>query len=759
MQGLPQPGAGQRDQSKFIIFENFQKLNTQALRAGLPENQLAWLENLQPIAQNNLAAVPAIALAALANLPSPELTSVMYYAVFGGVDYLVCFTTTGAGFGVNLATGHVVQFAPDGTFSPTPDVAIWQAQRILINDPVAGYCTWDGNALVTQGGVSPNFIITNPGSYATPPAVTVSGGSGSGFAGVGQLTNGLVTGVTVTNPGNGYKAGDTLTATFAAPAGSGALAHAVMTGVPVVGVSIVTPGQWGFPVGGPGPGTYPLIFSSGAAAGNYTVTNIGPANVCTVTGAAITANGSGYQSTPSISVSWSGTASPPTFSAIMGTGGIASLPVTAGGTGYLVPPPIGISGGHGSATAHSTLTGSSVANPLVLDSNPGGYLVGEVPAVVIGAGGTAAATPHVWPFVPAGTTLAVFQGRVWLGGGQLLQWTGTGASYGNVGYDDFLAADASGSLRITDSDLIHAITALRAYNNYLFILGDQSVKQIGNISLNSAGNVTLFSILTLSSDQGTIWPKSCISFNRVFLFANPNGVYGVFGSSVQKLSSDLDGIWRALDFTQVPQAAILDLNAIHNAVYLVRYKDPLQLITRSLMLVFDGTKWWLANQGNNTVAIATASFLSSDLNVLYGSSGADITQLFANRSGTVPFLLKTALTHHGNAVQNKRIIRAGFSAAFITGSSTITFTLDNEFGSVVPNALLIGGPAINIIGGANDINNTPISLMGKYLGMTLSGTITGYAQLNALIEYQEEKIWGLNAALAQQSDAMPMGVP
>src|SRR5208283_1948240 len=112
--------------------------------------------------------------------------------------------------------------------------------------------------------------------------------------------------------------------------------------------------------------------------------------------------------------------------------------------------------------------------------------------------------------------------------------------------DDFLAADASGALIISDADLIHAITALRSLDNYLFIMGDQSVKQIGNISLDSSGLVTLFTILTLSSDQGTIYKKSCISYNRVFLFANQNGIYAVFGSSVQKVSADMDGIFKLI---------------------------------------------------------------------------------------------------------------------------------------------------------------------------------------------------------------------
>ena len=59
------------------------------------------------------------------------------------------------------------------------------------------------------------------------------------------------------------------------------------------------------------------------------------------------------------------------------------------------------------------------------------------------------------------------------------------------------------------------------------------------------------------------------------MFVNQNGVYGVVGSSVQKLSADMDGIFNLVDFTQMPQGALADINAIHNAVFLVKYKDPL----------------------------------------------------------------------------------------------------------------------------------------------------------------------------------------
>ena len=188
---FPQPGGGQRDQTKFIVFENFEKMNTQSIRQSLSEKELAWLENLQPIAGNNLTTVPAVAAAALATIS--ENISTMFYAALLGVDYFVAFTTAGSGYLINIATGAVGNFAPDGTFSAQPDVTTWQASRLLIADSKAGYTTFDGTLFVGQGGVSPNITVTNGGSgYGTPPTVTISGGSGSGATAHAVVQNGSV---------------------------------------------------------------------------------------------------------------------------------------------------------------------------------------------------------------------------------------------------------------------------------------------------------------------------------------------------------------------------------------------------------------------------------------------------------------------------------------------------------------------------------------------------------------------------------------
>jgi hypothetical protein len=500
--------------------------------------------------------------------------------------------------------------------------------------------------------------------------------------------------------GTGYSANPSVAITPPDGIGSGATAVATETGGSVNTLTLTPSAVSTIIIGNPGnysaaPGIYPLVFTGGGGTGATGTATLGPAPTGNgVISFVITNAGSGYTSSPTVTVT-----------AATITAAVFLCLITSQGSGY--------------------------------DTTPN---------VTFGTGTGAIATAHVWPFINstnpafAFTTLAVFQGRVWLGGGPLLTWTGTGASYGNVAYDDFLAADASGTLIISDADLIHAITALRSLNNYLFIMGDQSVKQIGNISLNAAGNVTLFTILTLSSDQGTIYPKSCISYNRVFMFANTNGIYGVYGSTVQKLSDDMDGIFKLVDFSQPPQGALADINAIHNAVILLRYKDPVTSTTRSIMLTFNGKKWFVVNQGTGITAITTSANFTNGQLSLIGSSGMDVTPLLSDATVPVPFRIQSSLTHHGNAVQGKKIIRAGFSSDNAASAGVqVAMSLDTESTSNMYAIDVARG--YSLVGGSNDANSEAMGASGVYLGTTITGTLADFTMTNIIIEYQETGLW------------------
>lgn len=430
-------------------------------------------------------------------------------------------------------------------------------------------------------------------------------------------------------------------------------------------------------------------------------------------------------------------------------GGVSpNIQITAGGTGY-TSPIVTISGGSGSgATATATQTGGVVTS-ITLTNAGTGYLPADTITITItdgGGGSGATATGHVWPsLTPNPTTLAVFQGRVWLASTDVVTYTGTGASYGGIGYDDFKTADASGSFTINDPDLVHSVTALRSYNNYLFIFGDNSVKQIGNISVSSS--TTSFTIVTLSSDQGTTFRDSIVSFNRLVLFSNTVGVYAVFGSSVEKVSDDMDGIYRKIDFTQNLSAAVNDINNIHTFMLLVKYKgNP----TRSLILGFMNKKWFVMSQGDNLKFIVTG--IVNGTTETFSTSGSDITRILSDAAVPVSITLSTSLTSHGRPYMGKKIVRY----ATVQTASTInalSLTIETDRSSQIINYNTTSsiqfvnnsGSNINFVGTGTIVfqgsqafqyqtgNSEGVS--GIYLGGTITGMAAGFSFNSMMLEY------------------------
>jgi hypothetical protein len=439
----------------------------------------------------------------------------------------------------------------------------------------------------------------------------------------------------------------------------------------------------------------------------------------------------------------------------VGSGGISpNIVVTNGGSGYAAPPAVSFTGGAGGnaggATAHAVLSGGSVVQ-VVLDSPGTGNAAGAAITVVFTGANTtpATATVVVWPQV-TGTTITVFAGRVWWGNGRILNFTGT------AGFDDTNPANAAGSTTITDADLVHSITAIRALNNFLYIFGDQSIKQIGSITVQSS--ITLFTILTLASDIGTSFLMTILSYNRIVLFANKNGVYGIFGATVQKISDDLDGIFQNIDFTLQPSAALNDLTNIHCYLLLVKYLDPIAG-PRSLLLLFQKDQWFLVSQGS-LIAICSIALLSSTQVATFGSSGSDVTRLLNDRTQNVAVKLITSMTSHGNFVMSKKLIRSGV-AVTTTVAQNFSLTADTENGSnmyTLQAASPItwvnglgqvvqfqnGGSNVNFVTGGFKFPYTDTTGYGKFIGNTLTGNLNNLSVNGIANEYEDAGLWGVS---------------
>jgi hypothetical protein len=451
----------------------------------------------------------------------------------------------------------------------------------------------------------------------------------------------------------------------------------------------------------------------------------------------------------------------------VGSGGISpNIHVTAGGSGYTSAPAISFTGGAGGnaggATATATVSGGAVVT--ITLTNPGtGNAAGAAITVVIGGPGTGAtATVVVWPQVK-GNTIDVFAGRVWwasqnaAGAYRILNFTGT------AGYDDTNPANAAGSSTITDSDLAHNITGIRNRNNFLYIFGDESIKQIGSITVS--GSVTLFNILTVASDVGTSFLMTIQSYNRIVVFANKNGVWGIFGATVSKISDDLDGIFQLVDWTQALSSSLQDLHAtvtaggsIHCYLLLLKYVDPVQG-SRSIIVAYQKDKWFVINQGNGIISICPMPLASTTQWETFASSGSDVTQLLQQPNTAVTVLIRTALSGDRNFLIAKSVVRAG--AAFTAGAPlSVLYTLDTENTSN-PYTLQIASQVTWINNAGLPVqwqNNTPANVYfigsgfrvpradmegyGKLVGASISGSLYNLSLNAVAIEYAEEDLWG-----------------
>ena len=222
------------------------------------------------------------------------------------------------------------------------------------------------NATTTGTFMKVSELIRSAGGsgYTSAPGVTISAPTGCTAAqrvtatATAQISGGVVTGFTITNPGTCYIARPTVTFSNAGHGGTGVAAAASNT----TGVFL-------------------------------SVNNIVPSAV-----------GSGYRTSPAVTVSaptGTGGTTATAHANLASTGGLYDLTLTNGGSGYTAAPTVAFSGGGSGATATAKIT-ESVTSVTVTN---GGSGYSSAPTVAFsGGGGTGAAATAV---VPAGSTLTI----------------------------------------------------------------------------------------------------------------------------------------------------------------------------------------------------------------------------------------------------------------------------------------------------------------------------------------------------------------
>lgn len=356
----------------------------------------------------------------------------------------------------------------------------------------------------------------------------------------------------------------------------------------------------------------------------------------------------------------------------------------------------------------------------------------------------------------SGTDIAVSFGRVWILQGRLLTFSGAN----DFSAASFTTANGAGSVALTDPTIRNNVTKLASQNGYLYLVGPTGINAISDVYVPSGANppTPLFTNLNIQAIIGSDQPGSVFPLNQALMFANRYGAWALYGTNAQKISTDIDGTWKYLNFGAGISGGQCVVNQILNAAFLVqRQNDPTFGSNTVLAIIFDN-KWWFANFG--ALTFVTYGIVNNEP-ALFGFIAGQLYQLFANTTTSPESIASTPLWPMDDPLADKIAIRCGFEVTVSTFNGTFGMTLDTVNGQTAAVNLTTGGQVAWINNAGNTVqwqnnalqivtwftaeyllyNSTAPGIYSKYIGATVTASASAYQLSSIFLDYKLGARW------------------
>jgi hypothetical protein len=625
------------------IMENFGGINTSTTRAGVPDQQCYWIDGFMPVAPRNLRTLPG---AGPQLRPAFGVLTIVFFGFYniGAVPYALYFMSDGSVQTVNTTGTPVTTqiLSPASITNPSITSAgfsQWGQQYLLIvSNQVNGYWIWDGTLVYEAGSLSPIVTLTNPGSgYQTVPSVTASGGSGMGAVFVATIANGVVTGVSIANPGTGYLAGQTVSLVFSGgtASGSGAsltanMSHASGSGASLAVTMILN-----------SPDDYAVesisVINGGIGYSPFTTITIdvdvppdeilNPAQAYPViTGGVITSV------VVNVGGSYATSAPPPATATAVDNGDyyVSSVSIVAHGTGYSQTASIVSTGGGASIVTQASfspiITGGSLASVII--TNPGQYGSNVSPTLsVVDVTANAVATVSLMPYGIQGTAIETYQGRAWIANGPIIYFGAPGS------FTDFATSDGGGNFTSGDNFLKVGYVRLVNTNGFLYLVADSSMNYISGVTTSGTPPTTTFTNQNADPEIGTPYPASVLTRGRDLILANSFGVHVSRGAALDKVSEALDGVYASVANFGGLQLSSAKATVFAKKIWIVLAQiiDPVSNTNQNKLLIWNGKEWYASVQDFGPLTYIATQEINSVLTA-WGTDGNVIRPLFGAAS-------------------------------------------------------------------------------------------------------------------------------
>lgn len=360
----------------------------------------------------------------------------------------------------------------------------------------------------------------------------------------------------------------------------------------------------------------------------------------------------------------------------------------------------------------------------------------------------------------SGTDIAVSFGRVWILQGRLLTFSGAN----DFTATSFTVANGAGSVALTDPMLRNTVTRLKAQNGYLYLIASSGINVISDVYVPASASppTPLFTNLNIQALIGSDEPGSIFPFNQALVFANHSGVWELYGTNAKKVSSDIDGTWKYIDFSQLLSGGqFLSNQILCYAMLLKRLNDPL-FGSNTVLACLHDNKWWFANYGALSFVVSAFTNINAqtaNTPALFGFIGNKLFQLFASSASAPATLLMTPLWGMDDELTDKQVLRAGFEVTFSLYQGTVNMTIDTVNNSqqaiVIPNGvtwLNNLGLAIPWLNNFSAIipwftgqyvlyNASSPGVYGKYVGASVSASASAYQFSMVALDYKLGARW------------------
>lgn len=280
----------------------------------------------------------------------------------------------------------------------------------------------------------------------------------------------------------------------------------------------------------------------------------------------------------------------------------------------------------------------------------------------------------------AGTGIEVYEGYVWVinGNKRINSAPGNGS--------DFSTADGGGIAPSTDSFLKQKYTQLKQSSGFLYTWGDSSINSISNPQTSGSPATTSYNNLNVDPQVGTPWPATVQAFGEGLVFANTSGVYVLYGGLAKKVSDKLDGIFATaslpLSGSGIPSAGVVTLFGIRLYVILIPGTVDYLGVSRPLMFLWDGNKWFIGSQ-ISTIAFIAGQENQSQLN-LFGTDGSNIFPLFTVASMSLLKTVRGKLWNGKSYLIQKQVTRDYLQIEDNAGTgASVNVSNDSEVTSVI----------------------------------------------------------------------------